>query len=171
MTKEEFDHIFISYHASLCGFANGLVHDVHIAEDLVSDVFMKVWERKHTMSLVIDYRPYLYQSVRNCCYTYLKQAKRFNFQEDVPFEIANEEDLEIVHIEITRQVMVALEQLPSQCSKVIKMAYLDNLSTSEIASQLGITESTVYNQKAKGKSLLRKLLSQRAFQSFFSLLP
>jgi RNA polymerase sigma-70 factor (family 1) len=170
MTRQDFDHIFNSYHAALCIFATGLVGDMYIAEDLVEDVFIRVWQRDEKKMAVEDYRSFLYQAVRNSSFKYLKQAKSIQLDHSLPLEVADEENMEHLHIEINRQMMLALEQLPSQCSKVVQMVYIENLPTPEIALQLGITESTVYNHKARGISLLRKMLSRRAFQSLFSLL-
>jgi len=171
MIQTEFDHIFRTYHAALCVYARGIVNDAHIAEDLVEDVFLNIWQRDDRKKAIVgDWRPFLYISVRNRCYSYLRQYKKTVPVEAIPLSIADEEDMEILYIEINRQVMQALDKLPEQCGKVVRMSYLENLSTSEIASRLGITESTVYNHKKRGISLLKEMLSGAVFYSIIDLL-
>ncbi|WP_199119902.1 RNA polymerase sigma factor [Pedobacter sp. ASV28] len=169
MRQSEFDHIFLSYHAALCSYAKGIVRDAHIAEDLVEDVFMTVLQRNPLKPPIIDWRNFLYAAVRKTCYKHLGRTAPLQPLEAAALEASEEIDNEQLYREIYRQVMQALDELPDKCGKVIRMSFMDNKSTSEIAQELGITESTVYNHKAKGLSLLRKMLSGVAFYSFFHL--
>lgn len=169
MRQSEFDHIFTTYHAALCVYATKLVRDSHVAEDLVEEVFMKVLQRSPLKSRVEDWRPFLYISVRNTCFKYLKKAQAFVPMEAELLQIKDELDHEQVYVEIYQQVLAAIGQLPDKCGKVIRMSFLEQKSTAEIAEALHITESTVYNQKARGIALLKKMLSGVAFYSFLHL--
>lgn len=167
MDVKEFDHIFRSYHAALCVYAARLVKDAHLAEDLVEDVFMKVLQRSSFRKEVSDWRTFLYVAVRNTCYKHLQKSYELSPLDTGLLESPEEVNEEVLYTEIYNQIMYAIDQLPDKCGKVIRMAYLENKHTDEIASELGVTESTVYNQKARGLSLLRKMLSGLAFYSFF----
>lgn len=167
MDVQEFDHIFRRYHAALCVYATRLVKDAHLAEDIVEEVFMKVLQRNPFKKAVSDWRTFLYVSVRNSCYKHLQRSNPLGQLSPSLLEAPDETDGEVLYTEVYNQVMYALDALPDKCGKVIRMAYLENKSTTEIASTLGVTESTVYNQKARGLSLLRKMLSGVAFYSFF----
>lgn len=158
MNSAQFDHIFRTYHASLCAYATGIVQDAHIAEDLVEDVFLKLLQREEKPE-ILEWRAYLYLAVRNTCLNFLKRQSRIRPLDTIDTDaVSYEEESEILYIETFRRVMQAIDQLPDQCAKVIRMAYLENQSTKAIADKLGITESTVYNQKARGITLLKKML-------------
>lgn len=169
MRQSEFDHIFQTYHAALCVYATRLVKDSHIAEDLVEDVFIRVLQRSPLKAKVEDWRTFLYISVRNTCFKHLKQTHAFVPIDIELLDISDNIDSEQLYVETYRQIWAAIEQLPDKCGKVIRMSFLENKSTSEIADALDITESTVYNQKARGIALLKKMLSGVAFYSFLHL--
>ena len=72
---EIFRNLFIDYYPSLISFALYYVGDKTIAEDLVQEVFVKLWETRERWSAVDDFSAYVYQMVRFKCFNYLRAEK------------------------------------------------------------------------------------------------
>lgn len=162
-----FDKIFIQFYASLCLFAKSIIHDDDQAEDIVQDVMFKFWNKKADFLSLESIKSFLYISVKNSCFNILDKekvkAKHENF---IRHSNLFDEDNALKHIiksETIRQIAEVLETLPPQCKKIIKMSFQDELKPKEIALELGITISSVNNQKMRGLSLLKERLSGQDF--------
>ena len=70
--REAFQRLFEMYHKALCFFATRIVRDSLEAEDIVQDVFLKIWENAERLELTSSIQHYLFASVRNGCLNYLK---------------------------------------------------------------------------------------------------
>ena len=80
MTQDEiysaFQLVFEQYYAALCKYAYSLIKEQEASEDLVQDVFMKVWEKNRKLILSDGIRFYLFTAVRNNCFNYVKARRR-----------------------------------------------------------------------------------------------
>ena len=172
--------LFRRYHQPLCSHAIRFVYSKDIAEDIVSGVFFKLWRTKAYASIQSSYRFYLFRSVRNAAYTYL----RMEFKSQVSLEFASRQestsDLRpdcITHYEETYfRLKVLIEELPPQCRKVFLKSRFEGKRYQEIASDLGISIKTVEVHIVKALNLIRKglkdyllLLAGLTFISLFSL--
>ena len=113
--EELFHNLFMEYYPSLLSFARYYVKDETIAEDLVQDVFVKMWELREQWKGVENFSAYIYQMVRFRCFNYLRGEK---LREEM-MRSYKEEKLSIVEInqyieeEIFRLVNQAMDSLPS----------------------------------------------------------
>lgn len=73
--QQAFEKFFKMFYAPLCGFALGFLGDRDEAEELVQDTFVKLWEKRDEISIETSLKSYLYSSVRNACFNYLKHLK------------------------------------------------------------------------------------------------
>lgn len=157
-----FDHIFNQFYRPLCFFAKKLVQDGYDAEDIIQDVFVKFWRRDNDFDSLSAMRAFLYVSARNACLNFIeKNHVKIKHQQ----YLVGQEQLEevtilqtLVEAEVLRQVFDAVDKLPEQCRKVITMTFVEGLKPKEIAEELGVTVSTVNNQKMRGLNLLRNQL-------------
>ncbi|NVM66982.1 RNA polymerase sigma-70 factor (ECF subfamily) [Mucilaginibacter sp. SG538B] len=157
-----FDQIFEKFYRPLCFFASRIIHDTVDAQDLVQDVFVKFWQKENMPCTADAIRSYLYVGVKNTCFNYLEKnsVKIAHRQTLVNTDIEEATILNnIIHAEVLRQVFAAVDTLPEQCRKIIRMTFEDGKKAKEIACELGITISTVNNQKMRGLSLLKNRLS------------
>jgi RNA polymerase sigma-70 factor (ECF subfamily) len=76
---------------------------------------------------------------------------------------------EMIRAEVLKEVMNEINNLPEQCGKVLKLAYLDGLKNQEVAKVLNISVHTVKNQKARAIQLLRTRLRDRDLMAFLLL--
>lgn len=74
-SSTEFESLVRSHNSDLCGYAAGLVGTDTIAEELVQEIWLKLWDRRDSLAVEKDIRGYLYRAVRNEVMTWLRRAK------------------------------------------------------------------------------------------------
>lgn len=157
-----FDQIFEQFYRPLCFFASRIIHDPADSQDIVQDVFVRFWQKENLPDTMNAIRAYLYVSVKNSCFNYLeKNSVKLKHQQTLVNTDIEEATIlnNIIQAEVLRQVFAAVDTLPEQCRKIIRMTFEDGKKAKEIACELGITISTVNNQKMRGLSLLKTRLS------------
>lgn len=172
--EEDFNNWHIQYYQSLCFFANRLINNNFVAQEIVQDVFVKLWENRKVQEIQ-NMKAFLYTATRNNCINYLVSQKRKREKENetiLNFPTVNDAGVlaELIRAEVLRELSIAIEQLPKQCKKVIRLIYEEGKNTNEIAEEIGAAPSTVRNHKARGLTLLRKILSKSAFSLLIGLL-
>lgn len=155
--------IFNQYYPALCFFANKILNDRPVAEDIVEEVFIKLWKKEPDFNKHKNIKAALYIAVKNASLNYIKAQSRDRLNKaGLQFHLqgASEDCIlnEITRAEVLREVYAELQQLPAQCRKVMELYFREGLNHKDIADQLGITVSTVKNQKARGIQILKKKL-------------
>ncbi|QJW89279.1 RNA polymerase sigma-70 factor [Spirosoma taeanense] len=151
--------LFRRYHQALCSHAVRFVYSKETAEDLVSEVFCKFWKTKAYENITSSYRYYLFRSVRNEAYNYL----RLEFQDlddidttPIPENAAGQRPDQIVQYEeVLHRVEDLVELLPPQCRKVFLLSRFEGKKYQEIAAELGLSIKTVEVHIVKALSLVR----------------
>lgn len=165
--NKDFGEYFRKYYQALSYFAYNILKDKDLSEDVVQNVFLKIINDNIAFEDETHRRQYLYKSVRNAC---LNEIKRLDIHSQVmerltPYspedtETQNNNNLfsSIVRAEVYREIITAIDSLPTECKKVFKMAYIENLDNQDIADVLSISINTVKVQKNKAKKKLRQIL-------------
>jgi RNA polymerase sigma-70 factor (family 1) len=167
--QQAFNIIFKHFYAALCFFASRLTSDKYAAEEIVQDIFYKLWEKHGDFNSITSIKAFLYISTRNACMNHIDKEQRKVKREMSAFS-SNFEELDepvitgIIYAEVLNEIRTEINSLPEQCAKIIKMLFEDEMKPQEIADELHITVSTVYNQKMRGISLLKKRLSGATFE-------
>lgn len=157
--KKEFEGIFRQYYKSLCSYAFTILKDAVNSEDVVQDVFIKVWENQKFQIGEDQIRYYLFTAVRNNCLNWLKKNNKHLIQElkeedaieEIKITAGNEEKKEDPGSLISH----ALKQLPPKCREVFVLSRISGLTYQQIADSLGISKKTVENQMGKAIGVLR----------------
>ncbi len=172
--QRAFSGIFNHFYQPLCFFGQRMIQDPAGAEDLVQDVFVRLWQKYRDFQTPEALKSFLYVSVRNSCLNYLeKNVVKLKHQAHVTAKGQVEEPTilhTIIQAEVLRQVFDAVDTLPEQCRKVIRMTFEEGKKPKEIAAELGITVSSVNNQKMRGLSLLKDRLPGDGFALGLSML-
>jgi RNA polymerase sigma-70 factor (family 1) len=157
---KKFTETFTLFYAKLCFFANRIVKDPQAAEDVVVDVFLKLWIIQGNFETVTNVKAWLYLTTRNSCFNYCKQTSKVCYGEIEPNSIYSDETVltGITRAEILQEIMNMIENLPIECRRIFKLSYFDDLTNGEIAEMLSLSIHTVKNQKARGVYLIRKRL-------------
>jgi RNA polymerase sigma-70 factor (family 1) len=161
------------FYSPLCLFAERLVADSAAAEDIVGESFIKLWNKRGDFESTQNIKAFMYITVRNACLNYLKQAKRDSLnQKQLAYLTGEKEEFvlnEMIRAEVLKEIMSEINNLPEQCGKVLKLAYLEGLRNQEVAKVLNISVHTVKNQKARAIQLLRTRLRDRDIMAFLLL--
>lgn len=157
-----FDYFFHRYFPLMITFARRFVMDEVYAEEIVQDVFYKVWQRRSSFASPQALKAFLYISTKNASFNQISKMQNRTKHQD---NYAVEKDIEeqsILHDIIRTEVYVflseAIRTLPDQCQKIIQLLFEEDKKPIEIADELGISVSTVNSQKARGLLLLRQRL-------------
>ncbi len=160
--KEVFDKCFRGYYQTLCYFAYNYLKGQEEAEDVVQEVFVKLLDATESFDDEEHLKHYLYKAVRNAC---LNQIKLSGIRSEILNNIQkntlpDENDFfcSVVRAEVYGEIMAAISELPNECGRVFKLAYVEGFSNEEVAEQLSISVNTVKSQKNKAKIQLREKL-------------
>ncbi|TKG95614.1 RNA polymerase sigma-70 factor [Puteibacter caeruleilacunae] len=155
-----YSECFESMYPGLCSFATRFVLESEVAEDLVQDVFVRLWNRTDKFDSVSGVKVFLYQATRNICLNYLEHQKVKNkYVQEKIREIQSDSSYirEVIKEETHLQIRNAIQTLPPQTRKVLLMS-LQDLKNKEIAEDLGISINTVKTHKSKAYDVLREAL-------------
>lgn len=135
------------YSDALYLFAKGILASSPLAEEVVSDVFVKVWQSRHQLSKVANIKSYLYNAVRNQAISYLRKRQNEVVSiEDINhyyFEPVDKPDDAELEEEQLSKIYKAIDYLPPQTKMVFSLAKIQGLKYKEIAELLNISVKTV----------------------------
>ncbi len=154
--------LFKQYYTLLCRTAVRFTKDTEAAEDLVQEVFCKIWQNREVLEISTSYKAYLVRSVTNQALNYIEKQKRLVLSEDsTPYEssLSANTTLELLEgSEMEGRVQQALAALPPQCRLIFEMSRFEELTYKEIADTLQLSPKTVENQMGKALRILREHL-------------
>ncbi|MFF5384426.1 RNA polymerase sigma factor [Pedobacter suwonensis] len=169
--RHVFDKLYRQYYKKLFTISYKYLRREEMAEEVVHDVFIKIWNLAGKIKLSYSLSGYLSRAVVNASLNLLK-GDRIN---TINIELSECDDIEseteLNDAEILENQLLALEkailQLPGQCQKVLLMSKFDKLKQQEIAEQLGISIKTVKNHLTYGYKKLRENLEHVIIIVFF----
>lgn len=154
-----FERLFKEHFKSLYAYAYTIVKDEVAAEEIVQNVFYKIWDKKKQPEIQTSIKAYLYKAVYHDSLNYLKHLKvRAQYKSQVMHQHKEEgtpASGKLLLKELEEKLRDAMNGLPEQCRTIFQMSRFDGLKYQEIASQLGISVKTVENQMGKALKLLR----------------
>jgi RNA polymerase sigma-70 factor, ECF subfamily len=164
-----FEDLFRKYFNALHKYANFYTTDSQMAEDMVHDIFFKIWESRRTLAIHSSIKSYLYRSVHNNCIQYLrhlKVVKEHSKKQETRLEEAMlmnrlyfETGLDrLFEKEIDSLVEVAISKLPDKTVDIFRLSRNQHYKNSEIALKLNITEKTVEYHISRALFVIRKEL-------------
>lgn len=123
------------------------LNDTGVSQEVINDVFMKIWEDAGKLTIEGSLKSYVYRAVINRSINVLnKQKKEFRHLKELTYvqdEVYELRQIEENELKVT--LYKAIEQLPDQCKRVFCMSRFDQMKQQEIADQLGISIKTVKN--------------------------
>lgn len=148
-----FEQLYLMFYKDLHQFAYRIIKSNHIAEEIVSDVFVQLWKKKSTLCQINNLRVFLYVAVKNLALTYLYKAKKYRvcwieeFAEDpqIHSNLSKADDL-LTAKELSEKLNNAVNNLPVKCKAVFKLVKEDGLKYHEAAKLLNLSIKTIENQ-------------------------
>src|ERR1700759_298749 len=125
--ERAFDQLFRSFYPGLCFFARKFMQAQPIAEEIVQDIFFKLWQRHTDFHNYSSLKGFLYISTKNACLDSKdKELRKLNRENN--WYLQNDQleaDVEegIIYAEVLMEISQAIDQLPEQCRKIMRMSY------------------------------------------------
>ena len=163
-----FKLLFNSYYNPLSSYALTFIKYADIADEIVQEIFIKIWENRNDLNISSSLRSYLFRCVHNNCINYIKHMEIKNKQtreisEDIMYHsvLANlsssGSSLEaIVSEELEACLGKVIENLPGECRRIFMLKRYEQLTNQEIADQLNISINTVKTQLMRAFEKLRE---------------
>jgi RNA polymerase sigma-70 factor (ECF subfamily) len=169
-----FDRLFGRYAKRLYGFAVGYLKSKEEAEEIVQEVFLKIWDNRVELSAQKSLESYLFTIARNGILNTIRKSKsekvylnyaKLNPGKDVLL------DKELDFRELEKAYHIVIEQLPPRRKEIYLLSKAQSLSNAEIAAKLNISVKTVENQMTSALAEIRKNLRSLGFSGiiFFEL--
>ncbi len=167
--KSAYKELFLLLHGRLKQFAYSILKSGEEAEELVSDVFIKIWQRKNQLSTIESPLLYFYTTAKNLA---LNRLKKQNNQRTInPDEwlvqlnsVYFEPEKLMMTAEMLRQLREAINDLPPRCRLIFKLVKEDGLKYKEVAELLHLSQKTIEAQMAIA---LRRLTKAMQLQTSF----
>jgi RNA polymerase sigma-70 factor (ECF subfamily) len=163
--KAEFESLFRSSYVSLVRYAKTLIKDQDTAEEVVQELFVRLWQEREKINIESSLNGYLFRSVHNRCLHYIDHRKVVErHAEDMSErpQQTDEDPYEILHYkDLQERIARILEKLPERCGMIFCMSRFEGLKYSEIAEKLSVSVKTVEASMGRALKEFRKVLTER----------
>lgn len=159
--KEAFSVIFKKYYGKVRLFILSMLKDEAATQDLVQDVFVKLWDKRRRLAGIRSLDDYLFIISRNTAIDYFKKAFR---KKDIPMDLVDDALMARISSDMSgsieanselSQIRRAVMALPEKRRCIYIMSKIDGMSNEDIAAAMGITKKTVENQLYLAKSEIK----------------
>lgn len=160
-----FERLYTKYASKMKGVAYRYVGDLAKSEDVLHDAFIKAFDKISTLQDPLVFEGWLRRIVVNEALDSLKREKKLKeaFEESGQLNTINESDNSTAYPDVTqRQLMDALDSLPTGYKTIFNLYVIDGFQHKEIAERMGISEGTSKSQLAKAKEFLKKRIMKMA---------
>lgn len=164
MTSGYFEEIYRSYFSRMCRFAGEYVNTPEEAENIVQDIFLKLWENNMHFPVRHQLSTYLFTLVKNRCIDFLRhQIVEASYRQELSFKLETLNSIDTgFNTDEELQVLLdhAVEKLPERCRTIFLLSRMEHKKYREIGELLGISENTVETQMKIALKRLRKDLKE-----------
>lgn len=153
--KQVFEIIFRFYYTGLVVYADKIIRDTEISEDIVQSVFMKLWEERKNLN-IDSLRSYLGTAVRNKSIDWIRNRRvKDKYREYVLESDQEPGDDFYTFQELSEMISQAVDKLPPRCREIFLMSRSQHLKIEEIAAKLNLSKRTVETHISHALKILR----------------
>jgi RNA polymerase sigma-70 factor (family 1) len=151
--QKAYEELYVSLYEYLYNFAWSFVKSKQLSEEIVSDVFIKVWQKRSTLESIENFKVYLYVVAKNISLNYVGKNKALTCSDirDLSAEListySDPEQL-LITSDMMQLINNAIAQLPTRCRLIFRLVKEDKMKCREVAEILQISIKTVENQVA-----------------------
>ena len=157
--EDPFRELFNTYYEGLCQYAFTILRDMDEAEDIVQAMFIKIWEKRQSLTITHTIKSYLNKAIYHQCINQFEhRAVREKYQELSLIENSGIQLPEVFPNELEDRIVTAINSLPKQCRTIFMMSRYQEMKYSEIAKALELSVNTIENQISKALRILRMQL-------------
>lgn len=155
--------LFFHFYTSLHRFSFSIVKDFEVAEEIVSDTMMKLWDMGNKLATIEKLDAYLFTSIKNACFTFLSKRKLETLEND-ELSINNISDFEnpetlLLVSEMEKKINSCVNELPPQCVMVFKLIKEEGFSYKKVSGILEISQNTIETHMRIALKRIRAALS------------
>lgn len=162
---KEFEALFRSSYVSLVRYAGTIISDRDTCEEIVQDLFYRLWQNRETLSIESSLNGYLFRSVHNRCLhhiSHLKVVEKHSAElASEPEPVADSPSDILQYKELQEKIAGLIESLPPRCGQIFCMSRFEGLRYSEIAGRLAVSVKTVEAEMGRALKVFRKELTIR----------
>lgn len=164
--QEGFVAIYRKFYKQLLFFILGYLKENRVAEEIVADVFVKVWERRSDFLTMENLKAFIYISAKNASLNVIRSERSKGIHES----LTNYEDLlvddrdvfsKMIHAELIHSIFIEVGKLPEKQREVFNMTYLEDKTVEEIAEELQMSPTAVYTNRSRAIHTIRTLLGTK----------
>lgn len=152
--SKDFEKIYADYWEKLNAFSFKMTQDQHLAQNVVQDVFIDLWERRKD-NPILSIENYLFRAVKNQIF---KHYRNNSFDKTIledQFENYLIENVTTVDSELADKLHILLDALPEKRKEILLMNKLQEMDIEQIATELDLSKQTVKNQISSALKQLR----------------
>lgn len=156
--EQAFKALFQKYYASMCHFASQYLKDADMAEETVQELFVRLWEKRSTLTIETSVNHYLFRSVRNHCLNQLQHQKiKQQYASRVMESSSKEVDWQPFYMEVDlmERIEKSIASMPPKRQEIFRLSREQGLKYKEIADKLDISVKTVEAQMGLALKHLR----------------
>jgi len=158
-----FEELYRGQVFRLFQFAFAFVQNKELSEEIVNDVFLKLWQQRSRIDQIDNLSVYLYVAVKNTASNYLRKAKAQSRTSDDQwhvhhFYLSPDPEQLLMTLELRKKIEQSIDRLPPRCKLIFKLVKEDGLSCTEVATILDISYKTVTTQLTIALKKLEELL-------------
>ncbi|HEY3370347.1 MAG TPA: RNA polymerase sigma-70 factor [Prolixibacteraceae bacterium] len=165
-----FDTLFVRYYKKLCYYSHTITRKNEISEEVVQDVFIKIWANREFLQIEKSIKSYLYRSVYNLSVNVLRDNKKLNNSVEIDsncsdFKSYDNADNDILFNELEFRLFETINSFPEKQKNVFILKRFDGLSYKQISVELNMSEKMVEKYVSKSLTSLRNELIEYKIQS------
>lgn len=162
--KDAFSLLFRKYYKDLVLFGGNYLSDKDSCEDIVQNIFLRLWSNRRELSIETSLKSFLLKSVQNACLDEIRHRNSVKTYEAYTLAFSNTDDVDIdnyiLYSDLQDKLTKALEKLPQEYRQAFELSRFDGLKYKEIASYLNMSERTVEVRISKALVFLREHLKE-----------
>ncbi len=167
-SKDAFHLLYMRYGLKIRRFAKSYLKQEQDTEELVQDVFLKLWNKKEVLDSSGNLKAFIYKTAVNSIYDFIRRKNIEQAFRDYTKEgsaVSDQTWDEVVFNDMLFHVNRLIEKMPEQRRKIFMMSKEEGLTNDEIADVLRLSKRTVENQLYRATSFLKKNMSLNSFSS------
>lgn len=161
-SKDAFKELYNQYAHRINRFAYGYLKSDFDSEELVQEVFLKLWNNRQTLDSSQNIKSFIFKIAVNTIYDYIRHKNvEKAFYEFAASDSMNSDETwqEVVYNDMLAQINRLLQLMPEQRRKIFSLSKEKGLSNDEIADVLNLSKRTVENQLYRATAFLKKKLN------------
>ena len=157
---KDFENLFRSHYSDLVKLALIYLKDMDAAEDIVQELFIKIWQNRKKIIINTSVKNYLFTSVRNSVFNQLRDSKKIFVESEFAENLSTDNFNRLEYLELKKIINNEIEKLPDRCREVYLLSRNKKMTNKKIAEHLNISVKTVENQMTKAlKRIFEKVSS------------